>query len=178
MYKRLIIILIIILALAAVLIYGMSRNPNRRDDINSNVKLATSFTAPVFERYQVEYGQELGVMESFDKPLLINFWASWCGPCYQEAPALEKAWQKYQDQILFIGVNTQDKNFDDAQEFLDNFKVSYPNVRDEKNRIGIDYAIFGLPETFFIRKDLSISSVFKGPVTEDILEKELAKLLP
>ena len=165
--KRLIIVIAIIIPLIALLTYGMLRDPNRRDDVDTNIKieqLAPTFIASLFDRYQEDYGETLGVAENLEKPILVNFWASWCGPCYQEAPLLEEAWRKYKDQILFLGVNTQDKNKKEAQKFLDNFEVSFPNVIDEKNRIGIDYAVLGLPETFFINKDLSISYVFKGPV--------------
>ncbi len=177
--KRLIIVIAVTIPLIALLIFGYInlRDPNQRDYIDTNVKLAPTFAASLFERYQENYGEVLGVGESLEVPMVVNFWASWCGPCYQEAPFLEEAWRKYKDQVLFLGVNTQDKNNKEAQKFLDNFEVSFPNVIDEKNRISIDYAVLGLPETFFINKDLSISYVFKGPVTERILEQEINNLL-
>ena len=175
--RRLIIVIAIIIPLITLLIYGLLRDPNRRDDIDTNVKLAPTFAASLFKRYQEDYGETLGVSESLEKPMIVNFWASWCGPCYQEAPLLEETWRKYKDQILFLGVNTQDKDRKEAEKFLDNFEISFPNVVDEKNRIGIDYAVLGLPETFFVNKDLSISYVFKGPVNERMLEQEISNLL-
>ncbi len=175
--RRLIIVTTTTIPLVALLTYGMLRDPNRRDDVDTNIKLAPTFAASLFKRYQGDYGETLGVGKDLAKPVLVNFWASWCGPCYQEAPLLEKTWREYQDQILFLGVNTQDKDRKEAEKFLDNFEVSFPNVIDEKNRIGIDYAVLGLPETFFINKDLSISYVFKGPVNERVLEQEISNLL-
>ncbi len=175
--KRLIIVIAIIIPLAALLMYGILRDPNRRDNVDTNIKLAPTFVASLFERYQEDYGETLDVGENLEKPMLVNFWASWCGPCYQEAPLLEEAWRKYKDQVLFLGINTQDRDHKEAQKFLDNFEVSFPNIIDEKNRIGIDYAVLGLPETFFINKDLSINYVFKGPVTEKILEQQISNLL-
>ena len=174
--KRLLIVIVVITPLAALLIYGMLRDPNRRDEVKTNIRIAPIFTATLFERYQQDYGESLGVNEKLTKPMVVNFWASWCRPCYQEAPLLEQAWRKYKDKVLFLGINTQDNSLQEAEKFLDKFQISFPNAQDKRNRIGIDYAVLGLPETFFINTDLSISYSFKGPVTESTLKQEIGKL--
>lgn len=165
-------------ALAWLFAKSLSTDPNKRDTLRSNVSKAVSFSAPVFERYQAAYGESLSFdAQAIKQPVIINFWASWCGPCYEEAPELERAWQHHQDKVLFIGINTQDRNRDDANKFLDDFALSFPNVIDNNSRISIDYGTFGLPETFFIKADGSLSYKHAGALSVDVLEREIAKLV-
>ncbi len=83
-------------------------------------------------------------------PVVLNFWASWCVPCRQEAPVLERAWRQ-QDRAgaVFLGLNQQDIT-DDARQFMRQLGVSYLNVRDRGNDVARRYGVTGLPETFFI----------------------------
>lgn len=94
-----------------------------------------------------------GTMASGDlrgKPVVFNFWASWCIPCREEAPALEAAWRKYNDQgVVFVGVNVQD-SVEDAQSFVDEFGLTYPSIRDTDLKLWREFGVRGLPETFFV----------------------------
>ena len=82
--------------------------------------------------------------------VVLNFWASWCGPCRAEAPLLEAAWQRERDRgIVFVGVNVDDTT-DAAQAFLAEFGLSYPNGPDTAERWGDRFGVNGLPTTFFI----------------------------
>jgi cytochrome c biogenesis protein CcmG/thiol:disulfide interchange protein DsbE len=82
--------------------------------------------------------------------VFLNFWASWCTPCRDEARDLEAAWQKVKDNDrVFLGVALQD-NDKDSREFLKEFDVTYPNGKDESGKIAVDYGTWGIPESFFI----------------------------
>ena len=89
-------------------------------------------------------------LEELEGPIVLNFWASWCTPCADEAPVLEAAWKRSRD-VLFLGVNQQDVT-DDARDFLDRHGVSFPSVRDGSDTTGRSWGITGLPETFFLDK--------------------------
>ena len=86
------------------------------------------------------------------KPVVVNFWASWCGPCADEAPVLQDAARRYGDQITFIGVNVQDID-SDAQAFIRKYGITYANGSGNAGPISIQYGMRGVPETYFIAPD-------------------------
>jgi len=92
-------------------------------------------------------------------------------------PVLEASWQAHRDSVLFVGVNTQETSAEDAQALLNEFNLSYPNGRDDSNRINIEYGLFGLPETFFIRADGTLQYRHSGPVTQEIMNEQIQALL-
>ncbi|MDQ4024487.1 MAG: redoxin family protein, partial [Actinomycetota bacterium] len=98
------------------------------------------------------------------KPVLVNFWASWCVPCEDEAKLLEAAYRRYRDDVAFLGVNVKDAR-SDALEFVDRHDVSYPQVRDEDLEWYEGFGLTGQPETVLIDADGAIVEHFKGEFT-------------
>jgi cytochrome c biogenesis protein CcmG/thiol:disulfide interchange protein DsbE len=92
-----------------------------------------------------------GALQS-GKPAVVNFWASWCGPCADEAPVLESAARRYGDRITFIGVDVEDID-SDAQAFLSKYGITYPNGSGNAGPISVQYGMRGVPETYFIAPD-------------------------
>jgi len=86
------------------------------------------------------------------KPVVVNFWASWCGPCADEAPLLQDAAQRYRDRITFVGVDVQDLD-SDGQAFLRKYGITYPNGSGNAGPISVQYGMRGVPETYFIAPD-------------------------
>jgi len=84
------------------------------------------------------------------RPVMLNFWASWCDPCKQEAPLLEAMWQRVQGQgIVFLGIDFEDSQ-SDGLSFLHTYGITYPNVVDTDGSVAINYGVTGVPETIFI----------------------------
>lgn len=99
-------------------------------------------------------------------PVVLNLWASWCEPCRVEAPALEAAWREHGPRgVLFLGLDQLD-NRDAARAFIDEFGVTYPNIRESGNEVARDYGAVALPETFFISSDGRIVAHVIGAVNE------------
>lgn len=112
-------------------------------------------------------------------PVLVNFWATWCGPCREEFPALVRAYKKYKDQgLVVIGVNFQDENTDEGVlTFMRNTLVNFPVVRDTGERVGRMYDIRGLPTSFFVdRKGIIRDIVIGGPMNDDFINEEWTNL--
>lgn len=97
------------------------------------------------------------------KPAVINFWASWCGPCEDEAPLLRRAFETFGDDIQFVGVDIKDAR-SDALAFVEEHGLDYPSVRDEGQVIYRDYGLTGQPETFFIDADGVLVEHVAGPL--------------
>lgn len=112
-------------------------------------------------------GGEIRIGDLRGKPVVVNFWASWCPPCRQEAPLLERMAKEYRERgVVFVGVNVWD-NDEDARRFLQEFGVSFPTGPDPRGQISIDYGVTGLPETFFIDRQGQVTHKWLGPVPED-----------
>jgi cytochrome c biogenesis protein CcmG/thiol:disulfide interchange protein DsbE len=174
--KRLVIVVVVVLGFAALFAFGLKPR-DARDIASPRIdKTLPSFEAPLLARYQHQYGESLNLTEYAGQPMVVNFWASWCPPCRREAAIMEAAWRKYQDRVMFIGVNFQDKE-GDAETFLTEFPKSYPSVSDPRGSIGIDWGVFGLPETYFIRADGTLSFKNNGETSAETLETQIQALL-
>ncbi len=149
-----------------LLAYGFTTDPRA---IPSTL---TGKPAPDFSLPRVD-GGTVRLSDLRGQVVLLNFWASWCLPCREEAPLLEAAWQRTRDQgVVFLGVNIQD-TAEAAWEFLRAYRISYPNLRDERNRVAIDYGVYGIPETYFIDRAGRITSKYVGALTREILAARL-----
>jgi cytochrome c biogenesis protein CcmG/thiol:disulfide interchange protein DsbE len=129
--------------------------------------------------FELELGDG-GVLQLADlqgKVVLVDFWASWCTPCRQEAPVLKQVYQEYADRpVEFVGVNIWDRR-EDANQYVLDFEVPYPTGVDESGGIAIDYGVRGIPEKFFIGRDGLVHRKFIGPIQADDLRAALDELL-
>ncbi len=108
----------------------------------------------------------VGLGELEGRPVVLNFWASWCPPCRTEAPVLEAAWRRAApDGVLFVGLNMQDVTAD-ARDFIGEFDISYLNIRDQSNEVATDWGLTGLPETFFLDKRARVVAHVIGAISK------------
>jgi cytochrome c biogenesis protein CcmG/thiol:disulfide interchange protein DsbE len=109
--------------------------------------------------------------------VMVDFWASWCIPCRQEARTLEALWQEYRDRgVIFVGVAYLDTEIE-ARAFLKEFGITYPNGPDLGTRISKAYRIRGVPEKFLIDRQGQVRVVLIGPVAEAELRQHLEALI-
>lgn len=109
-------------------------------------------------------GQTYNLSDFEGKVVVLNFWASWCAPCSQEAAELEEAWRNYLpgDEVIFLGVDYTDTE-PEALSYLAKFDITYPNGPDLRTRISQMFRITGVPETYFIDQEGKLAYVKKGP---------------
>ena len=133
-------------------------------------RAATDFTLPLFD------GGSIALSSLKGKPVVINFWASWCPPCREEAPILEAVWRRYKDKnVAFIGVDIQDKEAD-ARAYIKEFGITYPNGPDLGGKITVDYGVSGIPVTFFVNREGRIVSRWVGAIDERLLVARIEEL--
>ena len=131
--------------------------------------------APAFSGPLLDGAGALSLEDLKGKPVVLNFWASWCEPCEDEAPILKRAHEEYEGRIQFVGIDIRDARTD-AVAFVKRTGLDYPHVRDEALEIYGDYDLTGQPETFFIDSDGVIVEHVNGPLFEDTLF-ELIRIL-
>lgn len=109
-------------------------------------------------------GEQIASSDLTGKVVVLNFWASWCKPCEQEAADLETAWREYApgDEVVFLGVDYVDTE-PEAMEYLNKFSISYPNGPDLGTSISQSFRMTGVPETYVIDQDGTLAFVKKGP---------------
>ncbi len=159
-----------IAALVSLLAFGLLNEGGSDTGAASLNREAPDFTLNLFD------GGTFTLSENRGQPVVMNIWASWCQSCRQEAADMEEGWRSYRDQgIVFVGVNVMDSR-GDAEAFLEQFEITYPNGPDESD-IYLQYGATGTPETFFINRDGVIVQKYMGPLTADRLSAFVEELL-
>jgi len=120
----------------------------------------------------------VGLEELRGTPVVLNFWASWCVPCREEAPLLQSTWRQQARPrgVLFVGLDMQDVT-DDARGFLREFRIDYLNIRDQSNPVARRYGVTGIPETFFITAKGKIVGHVIGVASPQQLREGIAATL-
>lgn len=148
----------IVLGLLALLGLGVLRRQSGPIAVGS---ASPNFVLTTFE------GETIRAQDLRGHPVVINFWASWCLPCEQEAEALERSWQTSRGEgVFFLGVNYVDTE-PEARDYLHRFGITYPNGPDLGTRMAQQFRILGVPETFFLDAEGVVTFVKIGPFASD-----------
>jgi cytochrome c biogenesis protein CcmG/thiol:disulfide interchange protein DsbE len=111
------------------------------------------------------------------KPVVLNFWASWCQPCVAEHPLLVDAADRYRDRVAFIGVVPSEDTATAVDRFTRRFGRWGPVYHDADGKVSIVYGVFKLPETYFVSSDGKIVSKVSGPLDDATLRANLEAVL-
>ena len=162
-----------VVGLLALMAWGVSTNSpvTGLSGITRINQPAPEFTLPLLE------GEPFELSDLESQAVVVNFWASWCKPCRDEAVALERTWRGFRDRgVVFVGVNVQD-NETSAREYVAEFGITYPNGRDTDGTITVEYGVVGLPVTFFVGRTGVVERRWVGAISETRLVAWVEELL-
>ncbi len=163
-------------ALIALLAYGLSESePDRQ--VEESLRSGEHNPAPPLELPRLS-GVGAETLEDYrGRVVVLNFWASWCEPCREESPLLER-WHRRMERRrgTVVGVDVQDVT-DDARQFISEYGISYPMLRDGEGLTRETFAIIGFPETFVLDRRGRIAAVRRGPVDERFMRERVLPLL-
>lgn len=122
-------------------------------------------------------GERFSLTSHRGQVVVVNFWASWCTACKEEAPVLEAGWRTFRRQkAIFLGINIQDKR-EEALAFIQAHGKTYPNGPDMDGKLTIAYGVHAVPETFIIDREGKIVHKHFGPLTWEALSKQIKEVL-
>jgi cytochrome c biogenesis protein CcmG/thiol:disulfide interchange protein DsbE len=155
--------------IVALFAYALSRQPTLASPL-------VGHAAPPFEiPYYSAPDSNLVLADFQGRPVVVNFWASWCLSCRAEAAVLEAGWQRHGPEVAFMGVAVNDREAA-AKAFIERYGKTYLLAADVDGSVAIDYGLFGVPETFFIAPDGRILSKHIGPVSSAELDRQVTAL--
>ena len=140
----------------------------------ADVLLAKDFTVYTDE------GESVRLSDHFGKPIVLNFWATWCPPCQMEMPHLEEAYARYGEQVEFMLVDVTDGTEDTSETvaaFIEENGYSFPVYLDPLLDATRAYSVYSIPMTVFIDADGVISSTYVGSITAELLEERIQEIL-
>ena len=160
----------VVAALLGLLVWKVVKS--QESDVPSAIRAGKSVRAPSFTLPRLDRPGELSLASLLGKKaVVLNFWASYCAPCREETPLLERTWRKYRSRgVVFIGIDTRDFE-GDARAFLRRYDVTYPIVRDGAGKLWAPYGVRGLPETFFVGRSGKLVGLIAGGIGDDEVDE-------
>jgi cytochrome c biogenesis protein CcmG/thiol:disulfide interchange protein DsbE len=142
-----------------------------------NTQLSVGDPVPDRVLPRLEGGSSGSIADFRGRWVLVNLWASWCTPCRQEAPTLERFYRRYRtDHLTVLGINVQD-NSDDARAFAREYGLTYPQLRSVGNERSEAFGTTGVPENFLVNPRGRLALIWRGVVDEAFLRDEVLPLM-
>lgn len=170
----------VLILVVAVLLIGIAVVTNAsKEELPQDVAPKVGFLAPNFKLATLDGGEYVFDHAKLERPVLINFWASWCGPCQSEAPALAELHEKYKGKVDFVAVNATSAEFygtDKVSEFVEKYNLKMPIPLDYEGKSLQAYNVIGFPLTVLIDQNGVIKHMMNYEFNPEDLDRKLAAL--
>lgn len=164
-------VLLTVTSLVFLMGFGLTRN----DDYLPSPLVGEP--APAFSLEVLDEDRRVSLDDLKGRPVVVNFWASWCLACIEEHPVLIRAWQRYRDRgVEMVGIVYQDTP-ENARQYIEKHGGGWTQLLDPKSRAAIDFGVYGVPETFFIGVGGTIIHKHLGPVTDSLMTDQIESML-
>jgi len=167
--------------LIALLIWAVIQNDGNPGGIAVNntlgEKQVSSEIRSDFTLNSIDQEETIKLSDLRGKIVMVDFWSSWCPPCRQEAPELQKAYEDFQDQdVEFVGIAIWDVD-SETRKFKNTYGLEYPILIDPRGAIAVEWGVLGLPEKFFLNREGEVVKKYVGPMTRDRVGLEIRQML-
>jgi len=121
-------------------------------------------------------GETVSLSSYQGRPVLVNFWATWCGPCRVEMPEFQEAHREFGDDLVILGVNATSQDNGDIEGFVNGMGITFPILLDERGEALDAYQIFAMPTSVFIDRNGIIKEIYTGPINKAYIKSKLSEL--
>lgn len=152
---------------------AVSENTTDESSASDETTEEEPYSAPDFTVYDFE-GNEVHLSDYIGKPVIVNFWASWCGPCKSEMPSFEEAYIEYKDKIQFMVVNMTDgsrETVESASAYIKEQDYTFPVFYDTQSIAAYTYQVYAIPTTYFIDTDGNLVAAAQNAIDRETLQK-------
>jgi len=175
--KKITFLLVLVILLIMIFVFsGCSNNTTNNQNTTNPENRAP---APDFS-WNDGNGNTVHLTDLKGKVVLLDFWATWCGPCKMTIPHIEAIYEKYKDKdVVVLGINLDTGDMENVKSFIDQYGMKYLVITDPKSAVAGKYMVNSIPTFFIIDKEGNIAKTIIGfdPNIEDIISKEIDTLL-
>jgi cytochrome c biogenesis protein CcmG, thiol:disulfide interchange protein DsbE len=165
----------VLVALVALLAYGLAQNePDKSAE--KSLQAGVRKPAPAVDLPRLGETTTASLADYRGQVVVLNFWASWCRPCRTESPLLQRWHRRMKGRGTVLGIDGNDVT-SDAQDFIREYRLTYPMLRDRDSRVTSDYGVLGYPETFVIDRLGRIAALQRGPIDDAFMRTRVEPLL-
>ena len=165
------------LAIAIAAVAWSTQKSGQAGQVSLPTGITVGYRLPSFTLTNLATQQAMTVSSQTGRPMLINFWASWCPPCREETPDLVAAYKQYGKKVDFIGVDlTVQDSLPNVKNFLQQYGVPYTVLLDQSGSVAQQFQVVGIPTSLFVDKSGKIIDRYTGAIPPQVLNMDLQKI--